>query len=76
MFILWLGVRTEGEVLMANDKWVSFKPISYIGFGLILLSIVFPYMTSFKNDHLKWFRLLLGIVGIYLIFRGRKEHQA
>ena len=70
------GIWTIGEVLMANDRWVSFKPISYIGFGLILLGIVFPYMISVQNDLLEWFRVLLGIVGIYLIFRGRKEHRS
>ena len=59
---------------MANDNWVSFTPISYIGLGLMLLGIVFPYMISVQNDLMKWFRLLLGIVGMFLMLRGRKKH--
>jgi hypothetical protein len=63
-----------GGVFMSPQKWVSMKPISYVGLILVLVGIVCPQLFGIEDALIRWIGLLLGIFGLYLMFKGREEH--
>jgi hypothetical protein len=55
------------------NKWVEIKPIGYIGLILFLFGIFGPDLFSVHSSLISWLGILLGIIGMYIAFRGRKE---
>ena len=58
---------------MFEKKWYSFKPISYVGLVLAIIGIIgsMLFETNIVLIDIGW--VVLFIVGLYLIIRGRKK---
>ena len=59
---------------MFDKKWYSFKPISYVGFILAIIGIIGHrfFETKIVLIEIGW--VVVIIVGLYLIIRGREKH--
>jgi hypothetical protein len=55
------------------NKWVEIKPIGYIGLILFLLGILGPDFFNIHGSLIRWLGILLGIIGMSIAFKGRKE---
>lgn len=60
---------------MDMRKWVSFKPIGYAGMALALIGLFAPRLLGIEDSLLRWIGLLVAVLGFYLIFKGREEHN-
>jgi uncharacterized membrane protein len=58
-----------------DKKWYSFKPISYVGFVLAILGIAGQWFFDTKIALIKVGWVVIIIIGLYLIARGREEHR-
>ena len=57
------------------NRWVSFKPIGYVGMVLVLVGLTAPRLFGIEDALLRWIGLFFFIVGFWLIFKGREEHN-
>lgn len=57
------------------NKWVSFKPIGYVGIVLFLVGLLGPRLFGIEDAILRWTGWFVSILGFYLIFKGRQEHN-
>ena len=55
-------------------KWVETKPIGYIGLVMGLIGMLGPNLFNIHDALIKWAGVLIAIIGMYLAFKGRKEH--
>jgi putative Mn2+ efflux pump MntP len=55
-------------------KWVEIKPIGYIGLVIALIGWFGPSLFNIHNALIKYASILIAIIGVYLLFKGRKEH--
>jgi len=55
-------------------KWVEIKPIGYIGLGMFLIGMLGPNLFNIHDALIKWAGVFIAIIGLYLTFKGRKEH--
>ena len=55
-------------------KWVEMKPIGYIGLVMFLIGMLGPHLFNIHEALIKWAGVLIAIIGMYLAFKGRKEH--
>jgi len=60
--------------IVFQKKWYSFKPISYVGLVLVILGIIGQRLFYANIALIKVGWVVIIIIGIYLITRGRKEH--
>lgn len=58
---------------MFDKKWYEFKPISYVGMVLVFGSIVFMKLNDSNNAYIMTTPVIILLVGIYLIHKGRKK---
>jgi uncharacterized membrane protein YfcA len=56
------------------NSWISFKPVSYVGFALAFIGLFGPRLIGDDEALVQWIGIFLFIVGLYLVFKGRKEH--
>lgn len=57
-----------------STKWYSFKPISYIGMAVMFIGIGIGKIFNTADSIVRSLGLILFVVGLYLITKGRKEH--
>ncbi len=60
---------------MSEKKYFIYKPIAYIGLVICLVSIVVPRFMFPDNSLIKIIGMILLGVGLFLIFKGMKEHK-
>ncbi len=56
-------------------QWVTFKPIGYAGMGLVLIGLFGPRLFGIEDSHFRWIGVAITILGFYLVFKGRREHN-
>jgi len=57
-----------------NNKWFSFRPIAYIGLIMGLIGILGPSLFGIKDALIKFIGVVIFIIGMYLLMKGRKEN--
>ncbi len=58
---------------MFEKKWCTFKPISYVGMALLFISILLMSLDT-HSASIGIISMLMVIIGLALIIKGRKEH--
>ena len=64
----------QGVTIVFENKWYSFKPISYVGLILAIVGIVGQRLYDFNIGWIKASWFVLFMIGLYLIVRGRRKH--
>ncbi len=60
---------------MSQKKYFTYKPIAYIGLIIGLVGIVVPRFMFPENSLIKVLGMMLLGVGLFLIFKGMREHK-
>ncbi len=59
---------------MLERKWYTFKPIGYVGIVLVFIGLFTANFLNTNSGSIKIIGMLMFIIGLSLIFKGRKEH--
>ncbi len=59
---------------MFEKKWCTFKPIGYVGMVLVFIGLFVANFLNTNSGSIKIIGMLMFIIGLSLIFKGRKEH--
>jgi uncharacterized membrane protein len=55
------------------NKWVEIKPIGYIGLVIFIIGMLGPKLFDIHDPRIKISGAIVGIIGMYIAFKGRKE---
>jgi hypothetical protein len=55
------------------NKWVEIKPIGYIGLVIFCIGMLGPNLFNIHDSRIKMCGVIVGIIGMYIAFKGRKE---